>query len=278
MLYHERKRLQEIEAGEAVGEIFWTDKFEVSVCNKIWFAFTDAAGRNKDECIKLAHVGMVRSLGVQYLYSSRFDEHSDLKNFVLSGCVGDDDVIPSVIEMMYFALHHNRYMQVEPLERFDKKAQQILRNARISFDLIAGQMVPFESREMHMEIVAPMLHLLTGRPDLKKAEKAYQDALKEISTGTAADAITDAGVALQETLEALGCDGNALGPLIKSAKTKRLLAPHDQKIMDWVSADRSESGDSHHASDAVLADAWLAVHVVGALILRLADADRRGEH
>lgn len=278
MLYHERKRLQEIEAGETSGENFWTDEFEVEVCNKIWFAFIDAAGRNEKECIKLAHVGMVRSLGVQYLYAPRVGELYDLKHFVLSGCNGNYDVVSSAIEMMYFALHQNRYMQAEALQRFDNKIQQILRNYRISFDLISGQMVPFESREMHTDVVAPTLHLLAGRPDLERAEKAYQDALKEISTGTAADAITDAGVALQETLEALGCDGNALGPLIKSARTKGLLAPHDQKIMDWVSADRSESGDSHHASDAVLADAWLSVHVVGALILRLADAERRGAY
>lgn len=54
-------------------------------------------------------------------------------------------------------------------------------------------------------------------------------ALGEISNGKPGDAITDAGTALQETLTALGCDGNNLGALIKSAKAKGLLAAHDAR-------------------------------------------------
>lgn len=44
--------------------------------------------------------------------------------------------------------------------------------------------------------------------------------------------------------------------------------------MDWVSADRSERGEAHKSGSDDRADAWLAVHVVGALILRLADSRR----
>jgi hypothetical protein len=71
---------------------------------------------------------------------------------------------------------------------------------------------------------------------------AYLDALREISNGSPDDAITDAGTTLQEALSVLGCTGNALGPLIKDAKRRGLLAPHDAKlekaitdVMDWVS-------------------------------------------
>jgi hypothetical protein len=42
-----------------------------------------------------------------------------------------------------------------------------------------------------------------------------------------------------------------------------------QKLVDWVSASRSDRGDAHSASNATRPDAWLVVHVVGALILRL---------
>lgn len=98
---------------------------------------------------------------------------------------------------------------------------------------------------------------------------------------TPPDAITDAGTALQEALQALGCGGNALGGLIKDAMKKGLLAPHDatlasgiKNFMAWASADRSETGDAHKSSDATLDDAWLMVHIVGALIVRLAGTPR----
>lgn len=83
-------------------------------------------------------------------------------------------------------------------------------------------------------------------------------------------------------LQALGCSGHSLGPLIKSARDKGLLAKHDTpmldavtRILDWVSADRSESGDSHEVSGANIDDAWFIVHIVGAIILRLSRATTR---
>ena len=112
-------------------------------------------------------------------------------------------------------------------------------------------------------------------------ERAYQDALRELAGGDPADAITDAGTALQEALTVAGAKGNALGPLLKSARQLGLLRAHDAaleegivKLVDWVSADRSTLGDAHKASQARREDAWLTVHVVGALILRLAGGKR----
>jgi hypothetical protein len=82
-------------------------------------------------------------------------------------------------------------------------------------------------------------------------------------------------------LTALGCDGNALGTQLASAKKKGLLAPHDhplslviEKAIAWAAADRSEKGDTHKAGTAVRDDAWLTVHIVGALIVRLAGGNR----
>ena len=156
----------------------------------------------------------------------------------------------------------------------------------MSFEFIEGEMVPMESRELHAEIVAPTLRLL-ARSDgrWQSVEKAYRASLDELARGKGADAITDAGTALQEALEVIGARGNSLGPLIKSARQKGLLAAHDQPMLDalvrlveWVSADRSQMGDSHHADAAHTDDAWLTVHVVGALILRLSkDVSRSSE-
>ena len=83
-------------------------------------------------------------------------------------------------------------------------------------------------------------------------------------------------------LDALGCEGNSLGPKLQNAKDRGLLAPHDspmaeivKKAGDWVSADRSNTGDAHNAGSATVDDAWFTVHVVGALILRLAQGTPR---
>jgi hypothetical protein len=88
-------------------------------------------------------------------------------------------------------------------------------------------MVAFQSKELHESVVSPTLQLLSGREGWEGVEKSYQDALRELSEGHPEDAITDAGTALQEAFNVLGCSGYALGPLVKSARLKGLLGPHD---------------------------------------------------
>ncbi len=173
-----------------------------------------------------------------------------------------------VPEVAFF--HYRRF-----LPQFIQTVRTILHEHRVSFDLIDGNFVPRESLEMHESVVIPVLTLLGGRRGFDGAETAYQKALSELHTGSPDDAITDAGTALQETLVALGCSGNSLGPLAKSAINKGVITGYDGKIVDWVSADRSSKGDAHNAKPASREDAWLAVHVVGALILRIADGPLR---
>lgn len=80
----------------------------------------------------------------------------------------------------------------------------------------------------------------------------------------------------------LGADGNALGPLIASAQRKGIILGHDQALLEtvaraasWVSADRSQVGDAHSVSAATREDAWLTVHIVGAVLLRLSAVENR---
>lgn len=159
---------------------------------------------------------------------------------------------------------------------FEGLVNDILREHRVAYKFVDGDLVPFKSDELLQEVVEPAVRLLVSR-EFSGAQAAYLAALEEIVNGEPGNAITDAGTALQETLQALGCEGGALGPLIKDAKKRGLLAGHDQnlaagvtKFLDWASADRSELGDSHNHSHATLDDAWLMVHVAGALIVRLA--------
>ena len=122
---------------------------------------------------------------------------------------------------------------------------------------------------MHQSVVSPTLTLLGGNERLARVEKAYRDALDQIHEGNPENSITDAGTALQEALQALGCKGNSLKPLAKAAQQKGILTGHDMKLINWVESDRSNTGDTHNASPASVEDAWLTVHIVGAIILRI---------
>lgn len=142
-----------------------------------------------------------------------------------------------------------------------------------------SQFASVKSQEMNTEVVAPTLDLLRGQPKFANAEKAYQDALKELRNQDPGDAITDAGRALSEALAALGCKGKVLGDQIKSAKTIGLIRGTDTPLTDaiakWVATQRNE-GEAHTSDHGyTTADAWMVVHVVGALIIRLAAAPSR---
>jgi hypothetical protein len=167
------------------------------------------------------------------------------------------------------------------VRELESDVNEVLNLERISFELSKGEMIPFTSRELHVEVVQPALILLAAE-GWSDVELAYRAALAELTRGHGADAVTDAGTALQVALEKLGAQGNALGPLIASARKMGLLGGHDSKLAnvvaaaaEWVSADRSVTGDTHNAIQASRDDAWLAVHVVGALLLRLSQAEPR---
>lgn len=142
-----------------------------------------------------------------------------------------------------------------------------------------SRLVPIDSHEMHNAVVAPTLYLLHSQPKFAGAEAAYQKALKELRNHDAGDAITDAATALQEVLLALGCVGGALGDLVSSAKKNGLLTGTDTpltesiiKTVNWVAAKRNQ-GEAHRGDPEIdLSDAWMVVHVVGTLAIRLSES------
>lgn len=270
MLHARRNRLRQLEEREANGESFWTDEFPKPVRVKIQ-QFIEVFD---SDVIENARTLILFDEGERYLFSPNFNPVPDFVRYLVE-C--PDDMMPTVIEAYaQAAIKGTRGQYPPPPDRFEAHVNATMREYRIAYELVNGEMVPMASRELHTEVTVPTLRLLAGDPTWERVEAAYQDALAEIASGNAADAVTDAGTALQEALTALGCDGNALGPLIKSAKSKGLLSNHDgpmldaiYKVADWVSADRSNTGDAHNSAKAHIDDAWLIVHVVGALILRL---------
>lgn len=265
MGYSTRKRLQEIEEREAAGESLWKRTFDrgsLVKLDELWTLLTDEGLSRREQVSEHLTTAMRLSDGwdIRYsLYPGTFRASTDREaEFIL-------DVIEHLVDAIEEFTGHG--------DDFARHVSHILNEHRIAYRLVDGEIVPVSSDELHREVVEPTLRLLVGEK-FAGAHQSYLKALKEIQNNDPGDAITDAGTALQETLEALDCQGKVLGRLIKDAKTKGLLGNHDEpmaeSITKWVAAERN-NGEAHHAGEPELADAWLMVHVVGALIVRLAD-------
>jgi len=185
----------------------------------------------------------------------------------------------NVFEALYDAIasmtERNYNLSKLPL-LYEDRLNEAFNARRVAYKMISGEFIPFNSDPVHGATIEPTVRLLIDRR-YERAQAAFRNALREIQNRQPGDAITDAGTALQETLIQLGFKGNSLGRLISDARRRGLFAGHDERLtagilnfLEWASADRSETGDAHKHSDATIDDAWLAVHVTGALIRRLA--------
>jgi hypothetical protein len=283
--------MEKLAEREAAGESLWAPGFSQRVRTRILYSLrrihSASSTTTEAQLFEEARRLIVEQEGLYKLVDTATSPADDFfKYYQVCG----DDMFPTVIEAVVVALGAADDLDSQfvswnhgwPAE-FVKVTNEIFAQERVGWEIIGGRMIEIHSKELHEAAIEPALRLLHGR-EFAKADKAYRDALEELSQGRAADAITDAGTALQEALTSLGCEGNQLGDLIRSAKKKGLLATHDdpltqaiEKLMHWVAADRSQMGDAHHATDASREDAWLIVHVVGAIIVRLASGTPRSD-
>lgn len=276
VLPSQKRRQEEFAAREAAGESIWTNEFDKRALVRIaevWSVVEEELDRYEES---------VASRVALYL---RARGGWDIQRFEAASLPKQqsDELILDALACAYEAAKDMQESGAWAHE-FADFCNFVMNEHRIKYRFVDGELVLLKSDVLMTEAVEPALRLLVGER-YQAAHDAYLKALTEISANEAGDAITDAGTALQETLTALGCSGNKLGPLTKDAKKSGLFAGHDQtliegitKFMDWASADRSEHGDAYKHSDATNADAWLMVHVVGALIVRLVDPDTRGQH
>lgn len=263
VLRSRRQRENEFAMREAAGEPLWTEVFDERAIERL-----DSLWKMLESSIAGPYVDTRAGHASRIAATLRVEGGWPVPDRVQSGALKTAfelsselalDMLESVIQSFAEKLRTSRTI-----------VNTILREQRIGYRVVEHKVLDRGSVELHESVVAPALQLLISRK-FSKAHDAYVEALKEITAGKSGDAITDAGTALQETFLALGCSGYALGPLIDDAVRKGLLAPHDKKLADWASADRSTTGDAHRHSGATEADAWLSVHVTGALIVRLTD-------
>jgi hypothetical protein len=272
ILHSQRKRRAARDALEADGERLWSEDVPAEARVKIagfWQLIPENV--NEERYHFALEIATIMRLEGGYNFESVYPD-----TLIRAG--GSDfalDLIGAACLYVSRSASAQRYS-----EEFENFINDTLEDFRVAYRVVDHEVIPIDSDELHAEVVAPALRLLVGK-QFANAHVAYLEAIKEIPANPA-NAITDAGVALQETLSALGCNGNALGSLIADGKKRGLLAAHDATLttgivnfLNWASADRSEKGDGHHVTDASRSDAWLMVHVVGALIVRLVSTDRR---
>jgi len=274
---------------EEQGESFWTETFADKVRVRVRRVFDRLGGGglgDRGAVFAGARRLILDQAGFDFLVDSNLNRTNDFAAYVRTG---PDEDFPTAVEALIRSLDDWQVMNVVPLgpRRPNYGAQlvaginEVFTQERVAWRILDGKMVEMKSQELHQGVVEPALRLIHGKR-FSRVDVTYRKALEELSRGDGADAVTDAGTALQELLAALGCTGNQLGDLIQSARGKGLLGAHDTPVLDaidralrWVAADRSQVGESHHASEAAPEDAWLIVHVVGAFIVRLAEGTKR---
>jgi len=290
MLYSRRKRLSEDQLAAAAGRDLWTDRLPPEARFKLAYAVRDFV----DQCfgsygtwdhIAEARKMVLRDLGLPKLTSSN-DESADFFDSLLQSA---EDTVYSQLEAVLvlakviaestsvaWGYSYESATNVRRrLPGLQDTISTTLREHWIKCDLVDGKFIDIESRQLHESVVIPSLTLLGANKRFVQAEKAFQDALREIHNGSPEDAITDAATALQEALGALGMTGNTVSKRVDEAIKGGLLMPYDRKLGEWLEADRSTKGDAHNAAPADAGDAWLAVHIVGAVIVRVASGPTR---
>lgn len=264
MLPSERQRRLDLARREDAGEILWTGRLNTGAgwdLDRLWRRARQQAENRK--AIEKAIKAEFSELS-QYQYKTP-DPHQ------LKRAKADPEYLIDVLAAV--GKHYGETFRID--------ANDILRRHRISWSFVGEELISRRSDELQDAVVNRVLKLPISAGH-NAAQEAYLEALDLIEHDKPAAAITESGTALENMLAGLGCKGNALGPKVRDAKAKGLLGGADEKltnavmnICDWVSAERSTRGNAHPGSNATIDDAWLIVHVVGALIIRLAGPSPR---
>ena len=280
-----RRRMNE---REDKGESLWTESLDdaariklVHVINR--FMNDDHLRYDLEEQLPKIIQIINYQIGIMSL-SSAFNfraksTHEEVVGAILNdGC--KEEIIFSLLEAFWDIVpHYPTSFSASPRDIYANSIRSILEDHRVSYDFVEGNIIPRGEQEMHVEVVVPAITLLSGRSDFEDVERNYMEALTSIREQRFDDAVTNAASAVEATLRILDC-GDTQTPLAKRgamAIERNLLAPHDRGLLGWITATRGSEGDAHgQGSHTARADAWLVVHVAGALILRLVDGPNRG--
>ncbi len=164
---------------------------------------------------------------------------------------------------------------------FIDTVNDILLGARIEWHYTDGHFTQRGNSALYADVVKPASILLDSSPKFAKASSGFQTAITRLSDNKPDVAVTDAASAVQEFFRALGVTGNSISDQLNNAEKAKVITPYDRSLLkpftDWINSDRSERGNAHHhrEGDVSKSDAWLAIHVAGALMVRLSTEEPR---
>jgi hypothetical protein len=257
---------------------------------QLWIALERAAsggqfeierGWSRSQVLGRVHLNLIEEYGRGRLSRNRdsIGQEKDLEQFVLRDASTEQlmdvvDAVPAAVEGTFGGTGVT-YVKIT---EFRDTISHRLREHKLSFDIVEGVVVEKDAEELHHKVVSPALTLLHGRPRFALAEKQYQDALNEATSGNWAKAVTAAyaavEIALREILDMPDGYGTAL---LDQGRRRGLFGERDhqwvQRFVDGLKALpdlRNQRGDAH-GRDADRAAAWLAVHWAGALVVYLVE-------
>lgn len=283
----ELRRRRTLALHEATNGLDWVDACPPEVGRRVASALdilTDVSYRVYSEADKR----------IGYASDGREFEHKAEETLKGSGSDGERlDVLAAVIYSFVW-LAENDDEEVESWEshvrnsppsynssKFIEVVNDILLHSRIDWSYEDEKFQERGNSVLHAEVVRPATILLDADPKFSSASAGYQAALTRLSENKPDVAITDAASALQEFFLALGVKGNSISNQLDNAQKAKVISTYDRSllkpIVDWVNSDRSDRGNAHRyrESDATKADAWLAIHVAGALMVRLSNEEPR---
>lgn len=210
---------------------------------------------------------------------------------------GDDenrlDALAAVVNAFVWLAEHDEELEdsgysnrpdLDPeyhVETFIDVVNDRLLHARVDWVFEDGRFQERGNYVMHSEVLRPATILLADDPDFALSSAAFQSALTRLSRGETDVALTEAATSLQEFFRALDVEGNSVSDQLDNAQRTKVISGADRSLMKpliaWVNADRSDRGNvhRHRAGDVSKADAWLMMHVVGALMVRLSNREPR---
>lgn len=277
-LFSTRKKLAELAKKESEGFSFWTNEFSQEVKNKLLFAFMETTNQHVPFQEKARDI-LRKDLGKFFLSNPDVLGYEDFQHYFINSN-GEDFV--SVIEACQTALNdpslYEYRMYIKSFEHFPNEVNRILAENRVSYQLVGNEIIEHKSKVLFTSILEPILLKTAHNESLSGVNKAFMEAIEELSLGKPANAITDASRALEESLRFLGAEGSGPGELFADSKKKGLLKPHDlplfealAKAVAWVSAQRTNHGDAHKQTEPENSEAWATVYICGALILKILD-------
>lgn len=276
-----RRRMAEL---EAAGQDLWVETLDQPARNKLAAATRRAindrsSNANTDNLVKGLAQELCDKSGMVQLPASFVSRYGDVSvDLFLENIRNINysvEMIFGLIELFwrYEATHSGiGFRKPESQGRYATAISEVLEDHRVKFLFVNGNFLPRDGSLIDTEVVVPALHFLIGDERYADAEQAYMRALKSVGENRPHDAISHAYTALQTLLQALGCGRreDALLKQLRSAVSRGILAQHDQALEGWLTSDRGNRSSSHPTSaPPTRQDAWLAVHVVGALMLRL---------